>query len=154
MTTGKIIALTIQTFVCKAMSLLFKMLSRFVIAFLPRSKCILISWLQLPSAVILEPKKIKSVTISIVSPIYLPWSDGTINSYRCSHHHYIISGHFHQLKISLAVTLHLPPPAPPPPPPHSSSWLFSESIDLPVLDISKNEIVQYRLFCVCFFHLT
>ena len=50
------------------MSLLFNMLSRFVIAFLPKSKCLLISWLQSPSAVILEPKKIKSVTVSIVSP--------------------------------------------------------------------------------------
>ena len=57
MTTGKTIALTIQTIVSKVMSLLFNMLSRFVIAFLPRSKCLLISWLQSPSAVILEPKK-------------------------------------------------------------------------------------------------
>ena len=56
------------TFVGKVMSLLFNMLSRFVIAFLPRSKCLLISWLQSPSAVILEPKKIKSLTVSIVSP--------------------------------------------------------------------------------------
>ena len=68
MTTGKTIALTIQTFVGKVMSLLFNMLSRLVIAFLPRDKCLLISWLQSPSAVILEPKKIKSVTVSIVSP--------------------------------------------------------------------------------------
>ena len=68
MTTGKNIALTIQTFVGKVMSLLFNTLSRFVIAFLPRSKHLLISWLQSPSAVILEPKKIKSVTVSIVSP--------------------------------------------------------------------------------------
>ena len=68
MTTRKTIALTIQTFVGKVMSLLFNMLPRFVIAFLPRSKCLLISWLQLPSTVILEPKKIKSVTVSIVSP--------------------------------------------------------------------------------------
>ena len=68
MTTGKTIALTTQTFVGKVMTLLFNMLSRFVIAFLPRSKCLLISWLQSPSAVILEPKKIKSVTISSVSP--------------------------------------------------------------------------------------
>ena len=67
MTTGKIIVLTIQTFVSKVMSLLFNMLSRFVIAFLPRSKHLLISWLQSPSAVILEPKKIKFVTVSIVS---------------------------------------------------------------------------------------
>ena len=67
-TTGKAIALTRWTFVGKAMSLLFNMLSRFVIAFLPRSKHLLISWLQSPSAVILEPKKIKSVTVSIVSP--------------------------------------------------------------------------------------
>ena len=63
----KIIALTIQIFVSKVMSLLFNMLSRLVIVFLPRSKRPLISWLQLPSAVILEPKKVKSVTVSIVS---------------------------------------------------------------------------------------
>ena len=68
MTTGKTIALTIWTFVDKAMSLLFNMLSRLAIVFLPRSKRLLISWLQSPSAVILEPKKIKSVTLSIVSP--------------------------------------------------------------------------------------
>ena len=68
MTTGKIIALTTQTFVSKVMSLLFNMLSRLAIAFLPRNKCLLISWLQSPSAVILEPKKIKPVTVSIVSP--------------------------------------------------------------------------------------
>ena len=68
MTIGKTIALTTWTFVDKVMSLLFNMLSRFVIAVLPRSKCPLILWLQSPSAVILEPKKIKSVTVSIVSP--------------------------------------------------------------------------------------
>ena len=67
-TTGKTIALTRQTFVDKVISLLFNMLSRLVIAFLPRSKCLLISWLRSPSAVILEPKKIKSLTVSIVSP--------------------------------------------------------------------------------------
>ena len=68
MSTGKTIALTRQTFVGKVMSLLFNMLSRLVIAFLPRSKRLLISWLRSPSVVILEPKKIKSVTVSIVSP--------------------------------------------------------------------------------------
>ena len=68
MTTGKTIALTIWTFISKVMSLLFKMLSRLVIAFLPRSKRLLISWLHLPSAVILKAEKIKSVTVSIVSP--------------------------------------------------------------------------------------
>ena len=68
MTTGKTIALTIWTFVDKVLSLLFKTLSQFVIAFLPRSKRLLISWLQSPSAVIWEPKKIKSVTISTFSP--------------------------------------------------------------------------------------
>ena len=68
MTTGKSIVLTRRTFVGKIMSLFFNMLSRLVIAFLPRRKCLLISWLQSPSAVILEPKKIKSVTLSIVSP--------------------------------------------------------------------------------------
>ena len=74
MTTGKTIALTRQTFVGKIMSLLFNMLSRLVIAFLPRSKCLLLSWLQSPSAVILEPPKIKSVTVSTVSPsICLKW---------------------------------------------------------------------------------
>ena len=72
MTTGKTITLTRQTFVSKVMSPLFNMLSRLVVAFLPRSKRLLISWLQSPSAVILEPKKIKSVTI------HLPRRDGTI----------------------------------------------------------------------------
>ena len=67
-TTGKTIALTICTFVGKVMSLLFNMLSRFVTAFLPRSEHLLILWQQSPSTVILEPKKIKSVTVSIVSP--------------------------------------------------------------------------------------
>ena len=68
MTTGKTIALTRCTFVGKVMSLLFNMLFRLVISFLPRSKRLLISWLQSPSAVILEPKKIKSLTVCIVSP--------------------------------------------------------------------------------------
>ena len=68
MTTGKTITLTRWTFVSKVMSLLFNMLSRFVISFLPRSKLLLISWLQSLSAVILEPKKLKSVTVSIVCP--------------------------------------------------------------------------------------
>ena len=68
MTTGKTIALTRRTFVGKVMSLLFNILSRLVITFLPRSKRLLISWLQLPSAVILEPPKIKSDTVSNVSP--------------------------------------------------------------------------------------
>ena len=67
-TTGKTITLTRQTFVSKVMSLLFHMLSRFGTAFLPRSKCLLILWLQSPSAVILEPPKIKSDTVSTVSP--------------------------------------------------------------------------------------
>ena len=67
MTTGITIDLTIWTFVGKVMSLLFNMLSRFVIAFLPRSKCLLILWLQSPSAVILEPKKIKTTTASTFS---------------------------------------------------------------------------------------
>ena len=73
MTTGKTIALTRQTFVGKVMSLLFNMLSKLVITFLPRSKRLLISWLQSPSAVILEPKNI----VSHCFPMYLPWSDGT-----------------------------------------------------------------------------
>ena len=68
MTTGKTKALTRWTYVGKVMSLLFTMLSRLVITFLPRSKHLLISWLQSPSVVILEPKKIKSVTVSFVSP--------------------------------------------------------------------------------------
>ena len=73
MTTGKTIALTRQTFVGKVMSLLFNILSRLVITFLPRSKHLLISWLQSPSAVILEPRKIKSDTVSTVSPSFT-WS--------------------------------------------------------------------------------
>ena len=68
MITGKTIALTRQTFVGKVMSLLFNMLSRLLITFLPRSKHLLISWLQSPSAVILQPKNIKFVTVSTVSP--------------------------------------------------------------------------------------
>ena len=68
MTTGKTIALTRWTFVGKVVSLLFNMLSRLVITFLPRSKRLLISWLQSPSAEILEPQIIKSLTVSIVSP--------------------------------------------------------------------------------------
>ena len=68
MTTGKTIALTRWSFVGKLMSLLYNMLSRFLIAFLPRSKCLLILWLHSPSAVILEPKKIKSVTVSTFPP--------------------------------------------------------------------------------------
>ena len=81
MTIGKTIALTRQTFVDKVMSLLFNMLSRLVIPFLPRSKHLLISWLQSPSAGILEPKKIMSVTVSIVPHLFamkwwdrMPWS--------------------------------------------------------------------------------
>ena len=68
MTTGKTIALTRRTFVVKVVSLLFNVLSSLVIAFLPRSKYLLISWLQSPSAVILEPPKIKLLIVSIVSP--------------------------------------------------------------------------------------
>ena len=74
MTTRKTIALTRRTFVGKVMSLLFNVLPRLVITFLPRSKCPLISWLQSPSAVILEPPKNK---VSHCFPIYFPWSDGT-----------------------------------------------------------------------------
>ena len=76
MTTGKIISLTRWTFVGKVMSLFFNMLSRLVIAFLPRRKCLLISWLQSPSAVISETKKNVSHCLHC-SSIYLPWSDGT-----------------------------------------------------------------------------
>ena len=72
MPTGKTIALPRWTFVGKVKSLLFNMLSRFFIAFLSRSKRLLISWLQSPSTVILEPKKIKAVSVSISFPIYLP----------------------------------------------------------------------------------
>ena len=74
-TTGKTVSLTGQTFVGKVMSLLFNMLSRLVIAFLPRRKRLLISWLQSSSAVTLQPKKIKSVPVSIVSPFAMKWQD-------------------------------------------------------------------------------
>ena len=77
LTTGKTTALTRWTCVGKVTSLLFNMLSRLVITFLPRSKCLLISWLQSASAVILEPKKIKSCHCFHCLPIYLPQSDGT-----------------------------------------------------------------------------
>ena len=96
MTTGKTIALTRQTFAGKVMSLLFNMLSRLVIAFLPRSKDLLISWLQSSSAVILEPKKIKSLTVSVVSPSIchevmgwdqMPWSS--------FFEYWVLNQHFH-----------------------------------------------------------
>ena len=78
MTTGKTVALTKRIFVYKVMSLLFNMLSRLVITFLPRSKRLLLSWLQSPSAVILEPKKKKKFWHCFhCFPIYFPWSDGT-----------------------------------------------------------------------------
>ena len=76
-TTGKTIALTIWTFVCKVMSLLFNTPSRFVIAFLPRNNCLLISWLQSPSPVILEAKNRKSVMAFTFFPFYLLWNDRT-----------------------------------------------------------------------------
>ena len=76
MTTGKTIAVTRWIFVSKVMSLLYNILSRLVITFLPRSKCCLLSWLQSPSAVILEPKKIVCHSFHCFH-IYLPWSDGT-----------------------------------------------------------------------------
>ena len=85
MITGKTIALTRRTFVGKVMSLLSNMLSRLIIAFLPRSKHLLISWLQLPSTVILEPKKIKSATVSTVSPSICHEVMGLDGS-----HHYIV----------------------------------------------------------------
>ena len=77
MTTGKTIALTWWTFVGKVISLVFNMLSRLVITFLPRSKCLLISWLQSPSAVIFEPPQNKVWLCFHCFPIYFPWSDGT-----------------------------------------------------------------------------
>ena len=77
MTTGKTIALGRRTFVNKLMSLLFNMLSRLVITFLARSKCLLISWLQSPSAVILQPPQNKACYCFHCFPIYLPWTDGT-----------------------------------------------------------------------------
>ena len=85
MTTGKTIALTRWIFVGKVMSLLLNMLSRLVITFLPRSKHLLISWLQSPSAVILEPPKNKVWHCFHCFPIYFPWSDGT----RCHDLHFL-----------------------------------------------------------------
>ena len=101
-TTGKTIVLTIQTFVSTVISLLFNMLPRFVIVFLPRIKCLLISWLHSPSALILEPKKIKSVTDFIFPPIYLPWNDGTgchdlrFSNVEFSARFFTLLFHFHQ----------------------------------------------------------
>ena len=87
MTTGKTKAMTRRTFVGKVMSLLFNMLSRLVITFLPRSKRLLISWLQSPSSLILEPPQNKLSNCFYCFPIYLPWSDGTrcydLNFFEC-----------------------------------------------------------------------
>ena len=82
MTTGKTIALTRQTFVGKVMSLLFNILSRLVITFLPRSKRLLISWLQSPSEVILEPKKIKSTTVPLFPHLFAMkrWDQWNVNT--------------------------------------------------------------------------
>ena len=91
MTTGKTIALTRWTLVGKVMSLLFNMLSRLVITFLPRSKCLLISWLQSPSAVILEPPPNKVWHCFHCFPIYFPWSDGTV----CHDSRWALSKLFH-----------------------------------------------------------
>ena len=102
MTTGKTKALIRQTFVGKVM--LFNMLSRLVIAFLPRSKRLLISWLQSPSAVILEPKKIVFHCFHCF-PIYLPWSDGT-GCHDLSYLNVVLSQHFHSsLSLSLRGSL-------------------------------------------------
>ena len=99
MTTGKTIALTRRTFVGKVMSLLFNMLSRLVIAFFPRSKHLLIPWLQTPSSMILEPKKIKSVTVSVLSPsIYneVMGPDAMILDFWMFKPVFILLFHFHQ----------------------------------------------------------
>ena len=93
MTPGKIIALTRQTFVGKVISLLFNILSGLVIAFLPRSKHLLILWLQSQSTVILESKKIKYVTVSIFFPIYLSWRDRM--SWSSCFEYLILSQFFH-----------------------------------------------------------
>ena len=94
MATGKTRALTRRTFVGKVMSLLFNTLPRLIIAFLPRSKHLLISWLQSPSAVILEPKKIKSHCFHCF-PTYLPWSDGTRCHYLKFFECWVLSQLFH-----------------------------------------------------------
>ena len=111
MTTGKTIAFTRQTFVGKVMSLLFNMLSRLVITFLARSKRLLISWLQSPSAVILEPLKIVCHCFHCV-PIYLPWSDGTRCHDLCFSECWALSQLFHSpLSLSSrgSIVLHFLP---------------------------------------------
>ena len=103
MTTGKTIALTRQTFVGKVMSLLLNMLSRLVITFLPRSKCLLISWLQSPSAVILEPQKIKSDAVSTVSP---PISLGQhIHAFPTSKRANVIDENWHLAVVLISTSL-------------------------------------------------
>ena len=99
-TTGKTIALTRRIFDCKVIFLLFNTLSGFVTAFLPRSKCLLISWLQSPSAVILESKEVKSVTGPTFFPFCLPWNGGT----RC---HFLISFNI-ELKARFFTLFHHP----------------------------------------------
>ena len=103
MTTGKTISLTRWTFVDKIMSLLFNMLSRLVITFLPRNKCLLISWLQSPSAVILEPKQVKSVTVSTVSPsiCHEVMGPGTMICFKPTFSLSSLLFHFHQEALLL-----------------------------------------------------
>jgi len=143
MTTGKTIALTRQTFIGRVISLLFTMLSRLVITFLPKSKPLLISWLQPPSSVILELPKIKSVTVPTVSPIYLPCHSLQFNSVAqwCSTlcdpmnhstpglpvHHQLpefTQTHVHRVSDAIQPSHPLASPSPPAPPNPPSISLF------------------------------
>ena len=104
MTNGKTIALTRQTFVDKVMSLLFNMLSRLVISFLLKSKCLLISWLQSPYAVILEPKKIKSGTLSTLPHLFaLKWWDRMNEKYKAEKNIFSALEKIHRLLVKTNV---------------------------------------------------
>ena len=153
MTTGKTIALTRQTFVGKVMSLLFNMLSRLVITFLPRSKRLLISWLQSPSAVILEPKKKKSQPLFPLFPHLfamnwwkrIPWSKFT-ECWPCIMHRLFLLMEFHDsYRFYLYIFILFPL--------FSSDWMISNDLSS-ILQIFFFCLIQPVVAHACIFHFT
>ena len=136
MTTGKTIALTRWIFVGKGLSLFFNMLSRLVIAFLSRRKCLLISWLQSPSAVIWEPKKIKSVTVSILSPLESDWTrchDLSFLNVEFEANFFTLLFHFHQKALQFLI--------------YALSFHFLNN----ALQKEKDLTLMLKTFIICYF---
>ena len=155
MTTGKTIAFTRWTFVGKVMSLLFNMLFRLVLVFLPRSKCLLISWLHLPSVVILEPPKIKSATVSTVSPSICHEVMGpallTIPLTKSAYFSWLLHLLWHKMMFFLIFSWltflysHLIQMSP------SQSWLttLKHTVSLSPEHLSTSEVIFFNVYCLC-----